>query len=126
MIYTGKDFIAKKIRNARLKSGLTQEKLAEKIDISTQQVSRIEVGSYIPSLPTFLKIAYVLNIGLDEFGIDDNTNVKDNLPLRDELIKMIYTFNEIELECCYNAIQAQLRNFKLLKQTKMIKNKYFQ
>ena len=115
MVYNDKEFIAKKIKQARIKSGLTQEELAERIEISTQQVSRIEVGMYIPSLPTFLNIANILNLNLRDFGVDvkENDNNKTN-----ELIKILQTFNETEIECCYNTIKALIQNFKLLKNSK--------
>ena len=50
---------------------MTQEELAEKIGISAKQLSRIEMATYIPSLPTFLKIVNELNLDLKEFGIND-------------------------------------------------------
>ena len=56
MVFYEKEFIAKKIRLARKNAKLTQEELAEKIDISAKQLSRIEMATYIPSVPTFLKI----------------------------------------------------------------------
>lgn len=61
MLFEDKHFIAKKIRVARKNAKFTQEELAEKINISSKQLSRIEMVAYIPSLPTFLKIIYGMN-----------------------------------------------------------------
>lgn len=46
----------------RLLRGLTQEELAEKLNISWRQVQRIETGKCTPSLKTFKKLIKVLNI----------------------------------------------------------------
>lgn len=44
MILDDKKYIAKKIKEYRLKRGFTQAELAEKIDIGAKQVSRLEVA----------------------------------------------------------------------------------
>ena len=46
----------------RLKKGLTQEELAEILNISTRQLQRIENEECIPSLNVIKKIIKVLNI----------------------------------------------------------------
>lgn len=53
MKFDDKVFIAKQIRLHRKKLGLTQEELAEKVDLSVQHISRIESACYIPSLKSF-------------------------------------------------------------------------
>ena len=46
----------------RLKKGLTQEELAEILNISTRQLQRIENEECIPSLNIIKRIIQVLNI----------------------------------------------------------------
>ena len=46
----------------RLLRGLTQEELAEKLNISWRQVQRIETGKSLPSLHTLKKLVSILNI----------------------------------------------------------------
>lgn len=58
--------IGKRIRVVRLKRGITQEQLAERISIGTTHVSHIETGNTIPSLKTFLAIVNALDISADE------------------------------------------------------------
>ncbi len=50
------------IKKYRKKLGITQEKLAELIDISPRQLQRIENGSSETSLKTLKKLIEVLNI----------------------------------------------------------------
>ena len=45
----------------------TQEKMAEKIDISWKQYSNLERGKNLPNLKTFLNIAIKTNIDLNKF-----------------------------------------------------------
>ena len=48
-----------RIRDVRKKRDLTQEQLAEKLDITISYVSEIERGLKLPSFPLFLKDAIV-------------------------------------------------------------------
>jgi Predicted transcriptional regulators len=54
------------IRNIRKKNHLTQEKLAEKVGISTVFLSQIENANRIPSLETVVNIADSLSVTVDE------------------------------------------------------------
>ncbi|MBQ7008393.1 MAG: helix-turn-helix transcriptional regulator [Ruminococcus sp.] len=63
--------IGKKIKNKRVKLGLTQEKLAEKCDISVSYVAHIERGTKSLSLETAVKISNVLDVSLDYLLINE-------------------------------------------------------
>lgn len=94
MILDDKNYIAKKIKEYRTACGMTQAELAEKIDISTKQISRIEVGDFHPSLSTFFKIAEILNMDLSDFV----TNIPQNEnKIRQKLINIIYSATQEEL-----------------------------
>ena len=58
-----------KIKEKRLKMGLSQEGLAKKIGVTRQTINLIEAGKYNPSLRICKGIARELNATLDElFG----------------------------------------------------------
>ena len=59
-----KKLLSKRIKELRKNAGLTQEKLAEIIDIETTSLSGIESERHFPSLPTLECIALNLNIEL--------------------------------------------------------------
>lgn len=59
-----KQLLGKRIKELRKSASLTQEKLAELIDIETGSLSGIESGRHFPSLPTLEKIAQNLNVEL--------------------------------------------------------------
>ncbi len=50
------------IRGTRKEAGLSQEKLAEKADLSTVFISRIERGKESPSVDNLVKIAKALRV----------------------------------------------------------------
>lgn len=71
------DTIGKRIKDARLKAGHTQESLAEIIDISIPHLSKIENGSKGTTLTTIIKIANTLDISIDSL-VHENINNKSN------------------------------------------------
>lgn len=61
------NFIGSNIKNARIKAGFTQEKLAEKIDVSLSVISRLETGRTMVSVAKLIRIAQVLNVPAADF-----------------------------------------------------------
>ena len=58
--------IGQKIRKILKAHGLSQEELAEKINISTTHMSHIETGNTKLSLPVFVDIAAALEVRTDD------------------------------------------------------------
>lgn len=58
--------LGKKIKKYRKENGLTQQELAEKIDMSTKYIQFIETGKRKPSLKTIYKIVKALKIKIWE------------------------------------------------------------
>lgn len=69
--------IAKRIKEARKVAGLTQEQLAEKIDISTNAVAKLENNLMTASLQTLVNIANVLNIDFNYLLRDERGSQED-------------------------------------------------
>ena len=57
--------IGKRIKSAREKKGLTQEQLAEQVNLSPMHISVIERGNKLPRLETLIKIANLLDVSAD-------------------------------------------------------------
>ena len=62
--------IAKNIKYYRDKSGLTQEKLAEKTGLSLDYIGKIEVCINKPGLKSIIKISNALNVEIYKFFIE--------------------------------------------------------
>lgn len=67
-----KKLVGRRIKVIRKRHNLTQEKLAELIDICPRQVSRLECGGNFPSVTTFERLTQTLGIKTMEFfNFDD-------------------------------------------------------
>ena len=55
-----------RLRELRARDRLTQNALAERLDVSRQTVISIENGKYDPSLPLAFKIAGVFQLALED------------------------------------------------------------
>lgn len=53
------------IQRIRKERGMTQEQLAEKTDVSSNSISRIERGQLVPALSTLIAICNALGMGAD-------------------------------------------------------------
>ena len=62
--------IGQKIRRVRKAHGLSQEELAERVNISTTHMSHIETGNTKLSLPVLVDIAATLEVRTDDLLFD--------------------------------------------------------
>ena len=58
--------INKNIKQCRLKSGLTQNQVAEKLFVTRQTVSSYESGRTQPDLETLIKLSEILNVSINQ------------------------------------------------------------
>ena len=70
--------LGQSIRRARRDKGLSQEELAEQVNISTTHMSHIETGSTKLSLQVFVDIAVALDIPTDDL-LQDQRGDTDTL-----------------------------------------------
>ena len=75
--------IGQKIRKIRKAHGLSQEELAEKVNISTTHMSHIETGNTKLSLSVFVDIATALEVRTDD--LLDNLNTETTSTSLDEI-----------------------------------------
>lgn len=105
--------IGQRIRKIRKAHGLSQEELAEKINISTTHMSHIETGNTKLSLSVFVDIATALEVRTDD--LLDHPSTTTTSSSIDEIATI--------LEHC-NAQEAKLIT-DIVKAAKMSLNKYF-
>jgi len=61
----------------RESQGLTQEKLAERVQVSRQTIISIEGGRYVPSLELALKLGRTFDCRVEDlFGIEEEHHVR--------------------------------------------------
>ena len=88
--------IAKRIKDARKLSGLTQEQLAEKIGISTNAVAKLENNLMTASLQTLVNIVNVLNIDMNTLFLPNENHAQSSL--NEYLINHIQGLSEKDKE----------------------------
>ena len=67
------------LRVLRAKRNITQEELAEAIDVSRQTINAIELGKFNPSVLTALKLAKFFETNVEEiFSISKEDNHEKN------------------------------------------------
>ena len=96
--------VGARIKEARERSGLTQEDLAAELDMSPTHISVLERGRKAPKLETLVNIANVLHVSTDMLLQDVVVRAADGLA--SELSVAIAKLAPKEQERILNAIRA--------------------
>lgn len=68
--------LAEKIKSIRKQSGFSQEKLAEKLGVSRQAITKWETGAGIPDIENLKSISALFDISIDELLSNENGEKK--------------------------------------------------
>lgn len=102
--------IGARIRERRVKRGMTQDRLASKIDLSNPHMSNIERGKTKVSLPALVAIANALDITMDELLCD---NLKRGKVIFDgEIGAEIAKCDERDTRALYEIIKVVVKSFQ--------------
>lgn len=96
--------IGQRIRAARQKRGITQEKLAEIVEAGTTHISHIETGNTIPSIKMFIAIVNALNMSADEL-LCDNLE-KSKYVYHNELAEITHNCSENEMRVIVETVKS--------------------
>lgn len=96
-----------KIKEYRKSSGLSQEELAEKLNVSRQAITKWENNKGIPDISNLIAISDEFSLSLDEL-IKDDVNVKKKIISDSSAKKMAYTSYSIFI--CYYCLYCILCN----------------
>lgn len=107
--------IGKRIQKCRKKAGLTQQKVAEYMDWSTNFVSRMERGCAMTSVYNLCKLANVLDTTVSAFFIDiipaEPADLV-NTPRIQELMRQIAELDKQHLEYILENLELYISTFK--------------
>ncbi len=101
-----KDVLGKNIRELRVKSGWTQEKLAEKAGISVPFMTQIELARKSASLDVIENIASALGVSYERLFKTDNAKITD----------ASYTLHQLEkdlIQSITTIVQTKIENVKV-------------
>ena len=91
------------IKEHRHLKGLTQAQLANLVGLSTRHIGKLEDGTYIPKLSTYMNISRVLG-----FNIEDIKTLHKYAPREGEaqILKLIKNMDAEELKLSYKLLKA--------------------
>lgn len=96
--------IGQKIRKIRKAHDLSQEELAERINISTTHMSHIETGNTKLSLPVFVDIATALEVRTDD--LLDNLSTETTSTALDEIAVVLEHCSAQEAKIIADIVKA--------------------
>lgn len=96
---SGNKLFGKRIRELREKNNLTQEKLAEILDLDYQTISRIETGYYFTSYDKLEKFAKAFNVEIKDLFY--TKHLEDEIDIEAKLIELIKKASKKEKNLIY-------------------------
>lgn len=95
--------LGEKIKRIRKSKNITQEQLAEMIDISSRNLSGIELGNYFVKAETLEKILKALDVTTEE--LFSNDHLKEKSELLKEINIYLKKFNQSKVEYIYKMVK---------------------
>ena len=92
------------IRKGRKNKKITQEELAEKLEVSPTHVKHIESGHRKPSIEILFEITKILNISLD--GVVFSKNESARTDTRKEVDRLLDVSDEASLRFILSVLEA--------------------
>ncbi len=96
--------IGKRIKIARIKADLTQERLAEMVEISPTHMSNIETGTTRVSLTAIVSLANALSVTVDDLLCD--SVVKSKVQFEKDIAGILADCDEYEIRIVKDMAQA--------------------
>lgn len=84
---------ADKLINLRKKAGMSQEELADKLDVSRQSVSKWESMQSIPDINKIIELSKIFGVSTD-YLLKDEMEAEDNVPVEEQADRKIVTLQE--------------------------------
>jgi transcriptional regulator with XRE-family HTH domain len=96
--------LGRRIREERMKLNLTQEKLAEKVDISDSYIGQIERGEKSLTLDTLVRLANCLGVTVD-FLLEESIN-NGNDKYIDMFAQLLYKRTSEEKQMAFDVVKV--------------------
>lgn len=96
--------IGKRIKIAQIKADLTQERLAEMVEISPTHMSNIETGTTRVSLTAIVSLANALSVTVDDLLCD--SVVKSKVQFEKDIAGILADCDEYEIRIVKDMAQA--------------------
>lgn len=104
------DLLGERIRELRKFRGLTQEQLAELIEVEQKHVSRLELGKSFPTIERLEKIAEALGVPLRDFF--DYVHLSDTDTRAKSIEEMLKCLNDDDQKIAYKILRDVIRSLQ--------------
>ena len=105
----------KKLKQIRKLKGLSQAKLAELACLHEKHISKLELGTYMPSFVTLKKILKALDLNIEDIGLNlENVPINDN-PFYIKSMQILNNAGDSELEFYYGLLKTGQKGIKIFK-----------
>ena len=99
-----KQMVGVRIKEIRVRRKLTQEQLAEKIEINPKYLSSIERGLENPTFNTFIKLSESLNVNIDD--IFNQIQIEDPAQKRSLINSLLNKADDEQLKLAYRILSV--------------------
>jgi transcriptional regulator with XRE-family HTH domain len=97
----------RRIKVVRQRSGLTQDQLAEKVELSPKYISGIERGVENPTMDILIRLAKVLCVEPYDFFLFGESDENEKA-LRKGMEKMLREADQKQLQLCFDVMRKVL------------------
>ena len=105
----------KKLQAIRKSKGYTQAKLAELADVHEKHISKLELGTYMPSFTTLSKVLKALDLNIEDVGLNlENVPANDN-PFYIKSMQILNSASDEELEFYYSLLKTAQKGVDIFK-----------
>lgn len=104
-----KEELGKKIKRMRINRGLTQEQLAEAVDVSQRTLSGIEIGENFVTAETLDKIVEALNTTSEELFATNHLREENEIIEEIEQNIKAISKNPTKLDILYNVTKSLIK-----------------
>lgn len=102
--------IGKRIKIARIQADLTQEMLAERIDISSTHLSNIETGTTRVSLTVIVNLANALSVTADDLLCDNIIKAKSQFEA--DINTLLENCDEYEIRMVKDVVETLINTLR--------------
>lgn len=91
------------MKTKRKKLGLTQAELAKKAGLCVRHIGKLEDGTYVPKMTTYLKLSEILGFNVSE--INSFSSIAENKEQM-RIIELLNNMDNDELRLSYNFLKT--------------------
>lgn len=104
--------LGEKLKQYRKIKGLSQEKVAELLDVSRQAVTKWENDQTVPNMANLMALSSLYNVPLEELaGSKNKISPEKNLILRSNLTLIAIILQASALNVCIQPVSVQVKEF---------------